>query len=129
MMLKMLEGKTAMMDKLEKDIQRVVGKHKSIVAIYLFGSVNKKKAEGELGDIDVAVLLEPYEEDTAISVALSFPKKYDVVILNTARPNIVVEIMRNGTLIYKKAGFRKAQAKVSSYVRMYEKLLVKAGVL
>ena len=105
---------------------RVLGRaHRSIVALYLFGSQATGK-QGPLSDVDVAVLLDGkkvppkqffsfrLELIGAATRACRRPD-VDVVILNEVSPVLKYEVVRSGRLVYERnrtarVGFEAAVA-------------------
>ena len=95
-------------DKIAKKLEEWV-KHKEVVAVFLFGSWAKGTAK-ENSDIDIAIILNPYNED--LDVDLSLEHELDVVVLNkTKNPILVHEALIKGKPIFirdKKAFYEKA---------------------
>ncbi len=76
-----------------------IKKHREVSAIFIFGSYLEGKRP-PYADIDVGILLSPYDKYLAAEIALSFPEKYDVVILNEAPVDLLYTILKKGKLIW-----------------------------
>ena len=93
--------------KLEEAIERLKRK-KNVVAIFLFGSYLKDKEDRPFKDIDLGVVIHPYDKYAAADAALALPPKFDVVIMNEAPPHILYAIVKKGKLIWRKEGVNLA---------------------
>lgn len=83
------------------------------MGIYLFGNRDVASLKSPFRDIDVAVVLWPYDKYVAADVALSLPPKFDVTILNEAPPFIVVEVVKKGELLYERNADKLSEAMMS----------------
>ncbi len=126
MRLKTLTGLT-----MEEAVQRLVSRNKSVVGIYSFGSNGSKKLASPFSDIDIAVVLWPYDKYVAADVALSLPPKFDVAILNEAPPSIISAVVKQGRLLYCRntKTLSKAIMRITAPIRRHHDFLVRQGVL
>lgn len=92
----------------EERLGRFLRAEPDVILAYLFGSIVKGSA-GMFSDADVAVLLEPAESALDIvlrqlqlleKVSPCVQGRTDLVLLNTASPLLVHEVVRHGRLLY-----------------------------
>lgn len=95
-----------MADELITKLKDALGEHEDVVVAYLFGSA----ARGELrpsSDVDVAILLSSSDAPTLASMRLGLQadlqeavhRPVDLVILNTASPDLIHRVLRDGVLL------------------------------
>lgn len=90
-----------------------------VIAAYLFGSLAQGRAHPQ-SDIDVAVLLEPMDVETAFNRRLRLmeylrpyaDREVDVVVLNTAPPLLQYQVLKHGRLLYERERSGRAEFEV-----------------
>ncbi|MEM4195370.1 MAG: nucleotidyltransferase domain-containing protein [Candidatus Anstonellales archaeon] len=89
------------MDKVIKKIVSSLKRYENVIAVYLFGSKAKGKTTA-LSDIDIAVFLHPYDEETARRVCAYSSPTIHTVVFNELPPYIKFEIVKTGKPVYVK---------------------------
>ncbi len=120
-------------EEVKRQVLDVVSKYPSVIGVFVFGSFARGviAEKSSFWDVDLAIVLDPYDEDVANDLELSFPEKYDIIILNRAPPNILVDVAKNGKLVYVKEERRlnKVMNYLLSDVRRNRLFLKRRGVL
>ncbi len=121
-----------LLDEVKKRIEDLAKEYPSVIGVFLFGSLARGKIAktSPFWDIDLAFVLDPFVEDVANNIELSFPEKYDIVILNRAPLNILVEVAKTGKLIFVKDKHRLnvVMNKLLADVRRMKSFLERRGV-
>ena len=96
-----------------KELTQIFNKHRSILAVYLFGSRSNGRI-GPLSDYDFGVLLSKKAPDNIKEKMMSElihalkNNNVDVVILNEVSLLLRYEVLKNGELIYEKNKAKRA---------------------
>lgn len=112
-------------------VRKLASRHRSVIGIYLFGNRDIASLKSPFHDIDLAVVLWPYDKYVAADVALSLPPKFDVTILNEAPPFIVVEVLKKGELLYHRNTRKLSEAMMSitGEIRRHRAFLERMGAI
>lgn len=112
-------------------VRTLAARNKSVVGIYRFGSKNQSKLQSAFSDIDLAVVLWPYDKYVAADVALCLPSKFDVTILNEAPAFIIAAVVNHGELLYcrNQKTLARAMMRITADIRRYHDFLVRQGML
>ncbi len=116
---------------LQEAVRTLASRSTHVVGIYRFGSSGKKNIRSPFTDIDLAVVLWPYDEFTAADVALRLPPKFDVTILNEAPPFLMTSALKHGKLLYcrNQRTLSTALMRITAPIRRHYDFLVRQGVL
>ncbi len=93
-------------DEIETVVRRAVTGYRDVVAVYLFGSVARGTARAT-SDVDLGVLLAASPPPTLDGLLLGLEGEIEhalgvqvqVVVLNTASPDLVHRVLRDGRLV------------------------------
>lgn len=116
---------------LPAEVKKIIVRHKEIVGIYRFGTRRTVKIESPLTDIDLAVVLWPYDRYAAADIALAFPAQFDVTILNEAPAFIVAEVVQKAHVLYVRDEKKLARAmmRITAEIRRHRSFLERMAVL
>ena len=112
-----------------KELVNSLKKDKNVLTVMLFGSVATKKQK-PMSDIDIAVMLSPYDAGSAAYAEASSNRELDIVVFNDLPPFIQFKVLREGKLIFCRARekFRKqallALKNYHFHLPLYEKFKV-----
>ena len=100
--------KTAIEQKLEKDVSQAMEKHPVVISAYVFGSV-AAGFENQRSDVDIAVRIdEGLAPEAIFDLRLQLTAELedlldraaDVIVLNTASLKMIHQVMRTGQRVY-----------------------------
>lgn len=116
---------------LDEAVRTLASRNKRVVGVYHFGSKEQQKLASPFSDVDLAVVLWPYDKYVAADVALCLPSKFDVTILNEAPPFIIASVVNNGKLLYcrNQKTLARAMMRITADIRRYHDFLVRQGML
>lgn len=116
---------------LTQAVRTLASRSRRVVGIYRFGSNKNKDLRSPFTDIDLAVVVWPYDEYVAADIALSLPPKFDVTILNEAPPFIVAAVVKQGKLLYcrNQKTLSTAMMRITAHIRRYHDFLERQGML
>lgn len=116
---------------LDEAVRTLASRNKRVVGVYHFGSKEQQKLASPFSDVDLAVVLWPYDKYVAADVALCLPSKFDVTILNEAPPFIIAAVVNHGKLLYcrDQQTLSSAMMRITSDIRRHRSFLERQGVL
>ncbi len=112
------------------DLAKELAKDKNVLAVLVFGSVATGKTK-PMSDIDVAVMLSPYDINSAAFAEASSGRKLDVVVFNDLPPFIQFNVLKEGKILFCRdnAQFRQhalwAMKNYHFHLPLYEKFKAK----
>ena len=112
-----------------ESIVKEISEDRKVLAIVLFGSAAKGKTK-PMSDIDLAIVLEPYDFSSAASAEAKSSRTMDIVAFNDLPLFIQFEVMRDGKVLYCRDDERLRQVFLKSikdyhfHVPLYEKFAV-----
>jgi predicted nucleotidyltransferase len=116
---------------LQEAVRRIAARDRRVVGTYRFRSDGRKNLRSPFTDVDLAVVVWPYDKFSTADVSLSLPPKFDVTILNEAPPFIVASVFKHGKLLScrKRRTLSTATMRLTAPVRRYHHFLTRQGVL
>lgn len=116
------------MEKIVAHIVSGLKKDKSVLAVLLFGSHAKGKAN-PMSDIDLAVVLQPYSSKSAIESSAMSSRFVDTVVFNNLPPYVKFEVIKHSKVLFCRSKKRLASAFADAlreyhyHIPLYEKFI------